>query len=100
MSSVINEVAGLDADDFFLNQNYPNPFNPVTSLEFGISNSEFVSLKVYDVLGKEVRTLINEFKPAGHHKAVFDGKDLPGGIYFYRIIAGNFSQTRKMLLIK
>ncbi len=93
--------------DFILDQNYPNPFNPTTKLSFVIGHSSFVSLKVYDVLGREIETIVNEEKPAGFYRVEFDGSKLASGIYFYRIEAvpigrqaGDFIQTRKMLLIK
>ncbi len=82
-------------------QNYPNPFNPVTHLEFGISKFGFVSLKVYDMLGKEVKTLVNEDMSAGRYVVEFDGSNLPSGIYFYRLnFDGNRFDTKKMLLLK
>lgn len=83
-----------------LAQNYPNPFNPVTNLEFGISNLRFVTLKVYDMLGKEVSTLVNEKLNPGTYKVEFDGSSLPGGVYFYRLTSGDFTDTRRMMLIK
>jgi len=86
--------------EFDLKQNYPNPFNPTTNLEFGISELGFVSLKVYDLLGKEVRTLVNEIKPPGIYNVEFDGSNLASGIYFYKIEAGSFIQTKRMLLLK
>ncbi len=79
---------------------YPNPFNPVTHLEFGISDLGFVSLKVYDVLGREIKTLVNEIKSAGNYSMEFDGSDLSSGVYYYKIESGNFSQVRKMILLK
>jgi len=81
-------------------QNYPNPFNPVSHLEFGISDLGFVSLKVYDVLGREIKTLVNEIKPAGTYKIEFDGSNFASGVYFYRLEAGDFIQTKRMVLIK
>ncbi len=91
-----NEIPG----SFSLSQNYPNPFNPSTNLEFGISNPEFVSLIVYDLLGNKVKTLVNEVKPAGIHKVKFDGSGLSSGIYFYTLTAGDFTDKKRMLLIK
>ena len=85
---------------YSLLQNYPNPFNPVTHLEFGISDLGFVSLKVYDVLGNEIKTLVNEIKSPGVYKVEFDGSNLPSGIYFYKINAGEFSEVKKMTLLK
>ena len=87
-------------EKFDLSQNYPNPFNPVTHFGFGISNLGFVSLKVYDVLGNEVKTLINEIKPPGYYEVEFDGSNLPSGIYYYKLEAGSFNQVRKMMLVK
>jgi len=81
-------------------QNYPNPFNPVSHLEFGISDLGFVSLKVYDVLGREIKTLVNEIKPAGTYKIEFDGSNFASGVYFYRLEAGDFIQTKRMVLVK
>jgi photosystem II stability/assembly factor-like uncharacterized protein len=88
---------------FSLKQNYPNPFNPVTKIEYSIPNSgntPLVELKVYDLLGKEVATLVNSYQPAGNYKVDFNGTALTSGIYFYRLKAGNFIQTRKLMLIK
>ena len=86
--------------EYSLSQNYPNPFNPITHLEFGISNLGFVSLKVYDILGREVKTIVNEIKPAGRFKVAFDGSNFASGVYFYRIEAGDFVQTKRMVLVK
>jgi hypothetical protein len=86
--------------EFSLHQNYPNPFNPTTSLSFVIGHSSFVSLKVYDLLGREVATLVDEVKPAGAHTVSFDASQLSGGVYYYRLWAGSFTQTRKMVLAK
>jgi len=85
---------------YTLLQNYPNPFNPVTLLEFGISDLEFVSLKVYDVLGNEITTLVNEIKSPGVYNVEFDGSNLSSGIYFYKLTAGEFSVVKKMSLLK
>jgi hypothetical protein len=83
-----------------LYQNYPNPFNPTTLIGFSISDRGFVSLKVYDVLGKQVTTIVNEEKLAGTYQIEFDGSKLPSGVYFYRLIAGSYIQTKKLLLLK
>lgn len=85
---------------YSLSQNYPNPFNPVTNVEFGISKLGFVSLKIYDVLGKEVGSLVNDNLQPGTYKYNFDASNLSSGIYFYRINAGDFSETRSMMLLK
>ena len=94
------EVTILQADDFVLNQNYPNPFNPSTKISFIIPNSSFVTLKVFDVLGNEVETLINGDISAGSYEIEFNGKNLTSGVYFYNLTAGNFSKTMKMILSK
>ncbi|MCB0728314.1 MAG: SBBP repeat-containing protein [Ignavibacteriae bacterium] len=90
--------------DFRLNQNYPNPFNPVTNLGFVISKNgpphRIVSLKVYDIQGEEVATLVNEDLPAGEYRYVFDGANLSSGVYYYILEAGKFSETKSMLLLK
>ncbi|MAT58384.1 MAG: hypothetical protein CMF23_10480 [Ignavibacteriae bacterium] len=85
---------------FSLEQNYPNPFNPTTSIEYSVPSSEYVSLKVYDVLGNEVATLVNGQKSAGRHEVKFNASSLSTGMYIYRIQAGNFNQVRKMMLVK
>lgn len=86
--------------DFNLEQNYPNPFNPTTSIKFTVPTSEFVSLKVYDVLGNEVSTLVNEQKAPGAYEVRFDAGNLSSGVYIYKLQAGNFTQTRKLMLMK
>jgi len=88
------------AQKFELHQNYPNPFNPITLIKYQISEVSFVKLKVYDVLGNEVATLVNDEKPAGEYEVEFNGNDLTSGIYFYQLRAGEFIQTKKMILIK
>lgn len=85
---------------YYLSQNYPNPFNPITKIKFSISKSELVQVKVYDILGKELKTLLNEYKQAGTNEIDLDASNLPSGIYFYRIISGNYSETKKMILIR
>ncbi len=85
---------------FGLEQNFPNPFNPTTMIKYQIPNFSRVVLKVFDLLGREVRTLVNEGKAPGDYEVTFDGKGLASGVYFYRIIAGDFVQTRKLLLLK
>jgi len=92
---------------FALSQNYPNPFNPITKINYSISHTSFVLLKVYDNLGKEVAILVSGEKTAGNYEVEFDGSALPSGIYFYRLTvlskygkAGNFSETKKLMLLK
>lgn len=81
-------------------QNYPNPYNPVTTISYQISEQSFVTLKVYDVLGNEIKTLVNEEKPLGVYQINWDASLLSSGVYFYRLQAGDFVQTRKMILLK
>ncbi len=86
--------------NFNLYQNYPNPFNPITKIEYDISQPEHVSLKIFDMLGREIATIVNEDKPAGSYKVEFNGSNLSSGIYFYKIYTGNYSSVRKMILLK
>jgi len=108
-----NKIVNVDnfntINEFSLSQNYPNPFNPSTFIEYRIKDREFVSLKIYNVLGKEVATLVDEEKQAGSYKVEFNSNSnllpsksgsLPSGIYFYRLKAGSFISVKKMLLLK
>ncbi|MFZ1320989.1 MAG: T9SS type A sorting domain-containing protein [Ignavibacteria bacterium] len=83
-----------------LMQNYPNPFNPVTNISYRLSENGFVSLRVFDNSGREVKTLVNEFKEAGYYTNVFNGSDLASGVYFYKLSFGEFVQTKKLSLVK
>jgi hypothetical protein len=85
---------------FSLSQNYPNPFNPITTIKYSIITTEFVTLKVYNLFGEEVTTLVNEQKQAGNYSVKLDGSGLASGIYIYKITAGNFAGTKKLTLIK
>ena len=85
---------------YLLYQNFPNPFNPTTVIRYTILNPKFVSLKVYDILGTEVATLVGEEKPAGEYEVDFSGEGLTSGVYFYQLKTESFIQTKKMLLIK
>ena len=86
--------------DFALIANYPNPFNPTTTIEYSIPEASFVELKIYDILGGEVASLVKENKPSGKHSVKFNASNLPSGIYFYRIVSGNFTATKKLILLK
>jgi hypothetical protein len=86
--------------EYSLEQNYPNPFNPATLIKYSIPKEEMVSLKIYNTIGEEIETLVNELKQAGNYNISFNASSLPSGIYFYRIQAGNFIETKKMILIK
>lgn len=99
---IITGVKGEAAipTEFNLYQNYPNPFNPSTTISFDLPNAEFVSLTIYDVLGKQVSTLVNEYKNAGRYDIRFEANRLSSGMYFYKISAGNFNQIKKFILMK
>jgi len=99
-----NSITSVTKNDipaqFQLQQNYPNPFNPKTIINFSIPQAGFVTIKIYDILGKEVATIINENKNAGYYKVNFDASSLTSGVYIYRITSNNFVQAKKMLLMK
>ena len=86
--------------EFSLSQNYPNPFNPSTKISFSIPTQEFISLKVFDVLGRQVEVLLNEIKEPGYYEISFNAGRLPSGTYMYEIRAGSFVETKKMILLK
>ena len=106
----VENTTGINDNDnspkiFYLYQNYPNPFNPLTKIKFtipsvGTSLMKFVQLKIYDVLGKEVKTLVNEEKRPGIYEVEFDAGDLTNGVYFYQLKTDNYVSTKKMLIIK
>ncbi|MBK7444414.1 MAG: T9SS type A sorting domain-containing protein, partial [Ignavibacteria bacterium] len=85
---------------YSLNQNYPNPFNPLTKIKYDLPNDNFVTIKIYDILGKELMNLVNEFKQAGSYSVTFDATNYPSGVYYYKITSDNFVQVRKMILIR
>jgi hypothetical protein len=107
ITDVENSVANFP-EGYFLSQNYPNPFNPSTKIRYtipsviasGAKQSELVTLKVYDVLGNEVATLVNEENAVGSYEVEFNAAGLSSGIYFYQLQAGSFTQTKKMTLMK
>ena len=98
--SGIENTGSSIPDKFELSQNYPNPFNPTTNINFSISNAQFVTLKIYDMLGKEIATLVNEKLNAGSYKVNWNASAISSGVYYYRITAGNFVETKKMILLK
>jgi hypothetical protein len=99
-SPTLAELGTNVPENFFLGQNYPNPFNPSTHFQFTIADARFVSLKIYNVLGKEVAALVNENLSPGNYNVQWNADGFPSGIYFYRLSAGNFTETKKMLLLK
>jgi hypothetical protein len=91
---------GMIADKFVLSQNYPNPFNPTTKINFSIPTNGFVTMKIFDVAGKEVMTLVNKSMTVGNYTVDFNGTALSSGVYFYRLESGSFVETKKMMLVK
>lgn len=107
MTGSINVLKPTSANDevtvsqtFELNQNYPNPFNPSTNIKFNIGKEGNVKLAIYNSLGMEIEVLADEYKHAGTYSYTFDSKNLASGVYYYKLIANNFTETRKMLLLK
>ena len=98
-ATAVNEQEALPKE-FALGQNYPNPFNPSTTIEFAVPKQTYVELEVYDMLSRRVATLVHGVLSPGYHKATFDGRGLPSGIYFYRLRAGTVVITRKLMMIK
>ncbi|MEN8192064.1 MAG: T9SS type A sorting domain-containing protein, partial [Bacteroidota bacterium] len=96
----INEELTNLPKEFSLGQNYPNPFNPSTKIKYSIPNRTQVTLKVFDVLGSEIITLVNKEQTAGYYAIEFDASNLTSGIYFYRVQAGQFVETKKMILLR
>jgi len=85
---------------YALEQNYPNPFNPTTTIGYSIPEDNLVTIRLYDVLGNEVITLVNEQKPAGKYEMLYNASNIASGVYYYQITSGSFTQTRKLMLMK
>jgi hypothetical protein len=100
VTSSIEMVGNEIPSDYELYQNYPNPFNPGTRIKFGIPEEAFVSLIIYDSIGREIQVLLNESLHPAIYSIVFNGIKLPSGIYFYKLMAGDYSSTKKMVLLK
>jgi len=96
----VKQISSEIPAEYKLYNNYPNPFNPSTNIKYQITNNKFTTLKIFDVLGREVKTLVNEFQKAGVYEVSFDATDLTSGIYFYRLQSGDFNEVKKMILIK
>ncbi|MFZ2323179.1 MAG: T9SS type A sorting domain-containing protein [Ignavibacteriaceae bacterium] len=96
----VEKNTDLIPGEYKLEQNYPNPFNPSTTITYQLPNSSKVTLKVFDVLGEELITLVDEYKDSGKYEVQFNASDLPSGVYFYRIRSGNLIETKKMILLK
>jgi hypothetical protein len=98
-------ITGVDDErelptEFAVDQNYPNPFNPSTLIEYALPRDAFVRLEVFGVLGQQITTLVQEERSAGYHAVRFNAGGLPSGVYYYRIVAGDFVQVKRMLLVK
>ena len=93
-------LKNITARGFRLEQNYPNPFNPLTTIQYQLPEEVRVRLEVYDLLGRKVVTLLDRRVPAGYHEVSFDASFLTSGVYIYRLMAGSFSKTRKMMVMK
>ncbi len=101
--TLLNNLSGVESlptNTFKLDQNYPNPFNPSTKIRFQIRENSFVKLIMYDVFGNEVSTIVNENRPAGIYEEDFNASNLPSGIYMYTLTVGNYSDSKKMVLLK
>jgi hypothetical protein len=96
----VNPLSNTVPTTYSLSQNYPNPFNPVTRINFAIPKQGLVSLKIYDVLGREIMTLVNEVKTPGVYSVDFNGSELSSGVYFYRMESNGFSDVKKLMLVK
>jgi cyclomaltodextrinase len=97
---ILDQADEIVINEFTLLQNYPNPFNPITKIEYSIPHSSDVNIKVFNILGNEIITLVDEFKVAGEYELTFNADNLPSGVYFYRMVSEGFSQTNKMILLK
>lgn len=100
VATSVNVISSNVPEEYRLYNNYPNPFNPVTKIKFDLRDNKFVTLKVYDITGKLVTTLVNQFLKAGQYNVDFEGREFASGVYIYIIEAGNFKETKKMMLIK
>ena len=100
LNGVEDQIDPLKSVDYNLCQNYPNPFNPTTNIEYNIPKSTYVNLEVYNILGKNVATLVDKFQQAGKKSVEFNASKLPSGVYFYRLQAGSFIETKKLILLK
>ncbi|MCW8960067.1 MAG: T9SS type A sorting domain-containing protein, partial [Ignavibacteriaceae bacterium] len=97
---IISRDFSADVLDYELDQNYPNPFNPTTSIKYQLKEKGFVSLRVYDMIGKEVAVLVNETQVEGQHSVIFNAANLPSGVYIYSLRVNGFVQNNKMILLK
>jgi len=96
----ITPISTIIPAKFNLSQNYPNPFNPSTRIKFALPKNEFVNIKIYDILGKEISTLVNENLTAGYYEVEFNANNLSSGMYFYKFESSTFTDVKRMVLIK
>ena len=97
---LVSQISSSIPEGYSLSQNFPNPFNPSTKIRFAIPQREFLSLKVYDALGREIETLAEGISEAGEFEVTFNAANLPGGVYFYELRSAEYSETKKFILIK
>ena len=100
VATAVHSIGGIDPEVFALSQNYPNPFNPTTQIKYSVPQHGYVSLKIYNLLGAEVATLFVGIRESGYYVATFNGDGLASGVYFYRMQANNFVETKKLILLK
>jgi hypothetical protein len=96
----VNKISHEIPESFSLTQNYPNPFNPTTVISFQLPVTSFAIVKIYDISGNEIQTLVNEQLSPGTYEVDFDGTNYSSGVYFYSLVSGSFSSTKKMVLVK
>ncbi|MDI6805019.1 MAG: T9SS type A sorting domain-containing protein [Bacteroidota bacterium] len=96
----VEQIESGLVSEYKLAQTYPNPFNPTTIINYQLPIGSLVTLKIYDVLGRELTTLVNGFEEAGYKSVEFDASNFPSGVYFYRIQSGSFSETKKLILMR
>jgi hypothetical protein len=100
LATEINPISGSIPDKFELSQNYPNPFNPITNIKYQIIENGFVNLKIYDIVGREIATLVNKNQTAGTYETKFDASNISSGVYFYKLTSGSFSDVKKLVVVK
>jgi len=100
LATKLDAFGNLAPEEFMLSQNYPNPFNPTTTIGFSIPKSEFVTMKIYNLLGQEVATLVSENLQAGHYQVDWDASQMASSVYYYLINAGEYQDVKKMILIR
>jgi hypothetical protein len=96
----VEETASTLPSSYQLEQNFPNPFNPATNIRYSVPKASKVELRVFDLLGREVRELVSTVQPPGQYSVAFNAQGLASGVYFYRLTAGTFTETKKLMLLK